>query len=432
MSSRRSARRWILSLLAIAALVALWICSLFLRAHRILDHHRQETRTFLGTFPAAAADRPAIFDPSESGEAWALEMDALHRFDDQYPVGDDPPSFHRFVSFEGATFTLEDGDEKMERVERANLLLDQLRRAFRRTLVLPTKRPGWSTSIGIAELVSTLRHSATLRHAEGNDLAAMERLVLSWGLAQDLARHGDRDPRDKLWHAEAHGALVAKTVLESHSLSARDLETVAVWLDRLAKARPPLSRAIEVDDALERSFIADPDAAPGIFISDAIRPPEPTWREFWSSTIHDAKRVLTIARAAEGIRGVEALPTWERAAAACRRLEAMELSACDPWELPDELSFRLEARTQTYMAMLRLAVAVAWYDAEHDGFPVGMDVLVPRYLRTLEPCPSTGRPFLHENGLIWFEYAPDPSADAWDATVFSPSTAQWRIGRKPK
>jgi len=294
------------------------------------------------------------------------------------------------------------------------------------------KRPGWFTNYGMADLISTLRHSAALRHREGNDLGAMERLVLSWGLAQDLARHGDRAPHDKLWDAEMRGALAAKAVLESHSLSSRDLETVARWLDRLAKARPSLSRALEVDGALERSFIADPDSAPGIFISDALRAPEPTWRELWSSTLHDAKRVTTMAQTTQSLRGIDALPIWEREPAAIKKLEGIDPRICESWEVPDPLYFRLEARALTYMAMVRLAVAVAWYEVEHDAFPARLDALAPKYLGALERCPTSGRPFFYEKGLILIEYGADLPTETGDDTEFSPSTAHWRVGRKPK
>src|SRR6185503_5486564 len=96
MTPRRNALRWVLGLLAVPTLLALWIGSLFLRAHQILEHHRLETKAFLETFPDAVSERPAIFDPPEAGDAWALEVEVLRKFDENLPT-DDPPALHRFI-----------------------------------------------------------------------------------------------------------------------------------------------------------------------------------------------------------------------------------------------------------------------------------------------------------------------------------------------
>ena len=418
MTRRKAILRWLLAFLAIDLAAGLWIAALHDQADQILHEHQREAQAFLASFPAEITRRPAILDPAEPGNGWDLHQEALLHV--AGPRHEDPPSLRRFGLF-GMTTTVIEGDSDLrETAEPPEPHLEPLRAALRRTQVLPPRRPGWNTNTSILTLVAGLRDAAELLHRKGNDVAAMERLVLSWGAAQDMARVGDRDHRDTLWKAEQKGALVARAILESHSLTARELETVALRLDRLAEARPAIFRSLAVDDALERTFLTDRGFAAALGSADGFRPLPPTWRELWSTSLHEARQATTIARATSALLALEPLPPWEREEAARQRLESMDPGVCQPWQVPQETCFRWDAEALTCMALVRLAAAVAWYHSEHDAFPRDLDALVPKYLPSVPLCPLTGRSFFRDQDRIGVKSAPEGSP------------LVWRIGRKPR
>ena len=414
MTRRKALLRWLIAFLAIDLAAGLWIAALYYQAHQILQEHQRESQIFLASFPAELTRRPAILDPAEPGNGWDLHQDAL--FELVGPRHEDPPSLRRFGLF-GMTTTVIEGDPVSTDVpDPPEPHLEPLRAALRRSQVLPVKRPGWNTNTALLTLVSGLRDTAALQLRKGHDFAAMEHLVLAWGAAQDYARLGDRDHQDTLWQAEQRGALLARTLLSSHALTARELETVARRLDRLAEARPAIFRSLAVDDALERALISDRGFATALGDAESFLPKTPGWRDLWSTPLRDARRLTTIARVSKAFLALESLPPWEREDAARRKLESIDPRACHPWELPEPARFRSDAESLTHMTLVRLAVALAWYESEHDSFPLDLNALVPRYLPLVPRCPLTGGPLHLDHGRVWFAAPPGDPTSTWEIT----------------
>lgn len=401
MAGSKRPLKWILAVVAvIAALVGLTIGRTFIRAQRLLEEQLRETKAVLETFPPETTGRPAIFDPPEPGNAWDLEMEALHLLDPDPILTEDPPAWHRFPFLTRLPFEPNEPEELARRLAAAEPHLDLLRRALRRVDVTPAKRPGTFTHMSLQTSMRLLLTAASEARAKGKDLAAAERLVMALGCAQDVARHGDLEHRKDLWDVEAQGALLARDILEAHSFSAEDLASFARWLDRLAQARPPIARTILVDSALERRFAVDLSFSGAIHISDGLTSTVPTWRELWSTTLHSAKRAAALTQAARALDGFDAVPTWQREDLARRRLEELRSEVSQSWELPSEKSYQCDAVTQMYMTLLRVGVALAWHEVERGNFPETLSALLPRYLPAVPVCPYTGHALLYERGRI--------------------------------
>jgi hypothetical protein len=437
MGLRRQTVRWILAGLVALVAAGTWIGLLILRAHRTLQEHRREVRAYRETISPAASDRSPIFDPPEPGNAWELERQALQRINDDLLQTDDVPSRSRMDTLNGPVFVLDEPEEMTRQLQQAEPHFELLRAALRRRHVVPDHRPGWVTDRWTGEVLELLRHSAGLHHDRQEDFAAFERLVLSIALAQDVARHGDDQHRSTLWRAETQAAARARRILEAHALSVQELEIIARWLDRLASARPPLALTIFADDAVERSMLVDPEFVTAVFISAVDPTVEPTWRELWSPTLHAAKRASALAQAARRFARIDALPPWDRMDEARRVSESLDLKLCGAWAIPDQEFFQWEVRGLTVLAHLRLGIALAWYEREHEAFPAALGSLVPRYLPAVPLCPRTGRSIHYEQGRFWIDLAPDLVGVEGDDTAsfgkaMDAGTASWKIGRRPK
>jgi hypothetical protein len=53
------------------------------------------------------------------------------------------------------------------------------------------------------------------------------------------------------------------------------------------------------------------------------------------------------------------------------------------------------------LTLLRVATAVAWYQAEKGVFPATLEELVPKYLPRVPVCPLTGMPLGYRPGCVW-------------------------------
>jgi hypothetical protein len=431
MASRRKRLLLILLPLLLLAGPAALIGSLFLQARRTLDAHALQSRAVLESFPAEFSGRPAIFDPPETGDAWDLELQALARISGKTIDPNDHPLRHRFVGFEAWTLSEPAIRRRARRHDTSEPVLDLLRSALRRRSATPGHRPGWGLDHMADDAIEALRDTYAELHFRGRDLDAFERLILGVGLAQDLARHGDMLHRSTLWVTEVQAAFRAKDILEAHVLTPHELELVATWLDRLSAARPPLSRTMAIENALERVCTGEPTYP--VVIQDPVlqSSPTPTWRELRSPLIRDAKKVTILARIAADLEGFQALPPWEREAAVKKRLDAMDLGTCQSWQVPQPIHYQYEARALTWMTMLRVAVAVAWYESERGKLPATLQDLVPRHLPAVPPCPLTGRPVHLERDALRFDLPADEKPEI-ETTAFIAVTATWRIARKKK
>ena len=404
----------------------------FVRAKGLLTEHLQEARRILETFPEETQRRPAIFEPEEPGNAWELEAKALDLLEPFGPLKEDPPHLHRLVGIFDTVSAPVEPEEMARVIVAAEPSFDLVRQALHRVRVTPQRRPGGFTHSSAGNAFSLLLTSASRAHEHGNDLFAAERLVLVLGWAGDVARHGDLEHYELLWEVEREGARVARDILGSHAFSGSDLETVSRWLDRLAAARPSLFQAIRVDSALERMFVIDPAFEAAVFVSDGLGPTKPAWRDLWCPTLHDARRVSALARAVRAHEGLAGLPPWKRQEAARVRLDALDLRACQSRELPREDLYFWDALARTCMDLLRIGVAVAWYEVEQGRFPERLESLVPRYLPSIGMCPLTGRPFVHESGGIRVDAASIKNPFDEEKDAFPAGYSCWSVRRKSR
>jgi hypothetical protein len=60
-----------------------------------------------------------------------------------------------------------------------------------------------------------------------------------------------------------------------------------------------------------------------------------------------------------------------------------------------------EIFTRLNFTLFRVALALAWYQAEKGEFPGKLEDLVPRYLQKVSTCPFTGTALGYAPGKVW-------------------------------
>src|SRR6185503_6602809 len=104
------------------------------------------------------------------------------------------------------------------------------------------------------------------------------------------------------------------------------------------------------------------------------------------------------------LQAISRLPFRERATALDRFLEIGPESGqlrttrrklpLERWDLNNDAGSRRQRD------LIRVATAIAWFEAETGAPPATLADLVPRYLPALTPDPTTGKPFDYRESLL--------------------------------
>lgn len=402
---RRRAWLWVLGTLGVILLALggiVW--DVHRRAEAVLEAHRKEAQGLAARFRSRDFRRPPLDGEGVDGNAW--ELYAAHL-----------PSF--VLPAEEETEIPEvDGTWEPERRPDDEVLdvlyliyaprIEGLREALRRKEVDPRfayeqgmslDAPLISPSIVAAKVLAggMAHHHRMGRGGEALDLAA-----LGLGLAQDQ-------------RPAVLGLLVRiviegiigenlQTLLADHRLSAGDLERFAGKLDRLDAARPTPAAAWDEEDLFLRFNLASPGLPEAVRAMKFMRPENPDWRQLWSWKIAQAQALSKVSGCIEEGRRLLTLPTPTRVVEATR-LERQWENETTPLlrnslvNLPR--AFRKDVESLTLRILLRVSVALAWYEAERGEFPLTLRDLVPRHLPRVVPCPYSGLPLGYKGGAVW-------------------------------
>lgn len=217
-------------------------------------------------------------------------------------------------------------------------------------------------------------------HARGRSAEAFDALLLSLGLARDVAWADGDFCFLRLREIEAMEA--AEKLLDGHTLTAADLEAILARWDRLERSRPALGDDIDVQDSGLRSF-----ALKAATTGDAGvlgRPGPPTWRTGWSWTITRAAYLADLEEHHERLRDIARRPWPERVPAAKAYLRST-LGRFDDTSNNAGAAIFHETEAAAQRQLIHAALLVARYEAEHGRRP---DAVPGNPL-----APDTGKPY---------------------------------------
>jgi hypothetical protein len=158
-------------------------------------------------------------------------------------------------------------------------------------------------------------------------------------------------------------------------------------------------------------------------------PPDPSWRQLYSKRIWLAGLLGGLQAAAKALESVDEIPLHERAEASRRILEPFKASFPVAEELFGVLACsEFESTARLDMALFRLAVGVAWFEAEEGKPPARLEDLVPRHVPAISPCPYTGRPFEYEPGKVRSRV--NEKARGSPFQTLDDESATWTVRRK--
>jgi hypothetical protein len=406
---KRRAWKLVLGLLAGAGLAFFGVVlSAHRRADEVFARHDALVKEAIESIRARPAGRPTLDEPSIAGNGWAAYLDAITGIaaipdadGDEIPAIKGEPDFIPDREKLGAVF------------EKYAPLIDELRKSNHHDRFVPkydyeqgldAPMPNISEAIRAAKYLSGL---AEYLHEEGQDGPALEALALGLALGHDTGRSGPIVNHLILMVCESIEAWGVRDLLAGHSLQASDLESFARKLDRLWDARPSVSDSFAVEDAMMRRTIIEVGKG-GLsklplngVNNDWIKK---SWRYFFSNRLALAGALGELEEAFRQARAVSGLAPHLRASAMQRDADRVMASRNPIVLILYPAVSRIYARdafSQMEFTLMRVATAIAWFEAERGQAPERLADLVPRYLPRIPVCPLTGQPLGYRDGAVW-------------------------------
>ena len=232
----------------------------------------------------------------------------------------------------------------------------------------------------------------------------MDIVILLFEVPRDEGRYGGLHSAWLGLNAESNGFQRAREIFSNHSLSAESLRGVASSLDRLGRTSEAFKRSLELELAIYKQ---DLSRGPADWWG-AVKLPSRTWWDEWrlfgSKRLQRAEAIVRLNAAYK--RGIELLESPSKG-----RLDRMdELQAefqRDPsWVVrcaAQGCTFngRRDAMNGARWILLRVATAMALYQAVRGESPASLSDLVPGYLPSIPRCPLTGDPLGFSPGKVW-------------------------------
>ena len=237
---------------------------------------------------------------------------------------------------------------------------------------------------------------------EGRDAEALRWTAALAGLIQDYRIGLDLGAQEVTY--EVWAFMEWNTVLASHSLSAKECEELCGLLDRLEGLRVSM-----IDRIRAECFLRREDAVDYANGSDDLSPwpDDPGWKHLWSRRLLACDAVGQINSDEAALARICGLPLHERETAMDRfetslpkkRLSLQKKS--HGFQAPCDAShFRDDTCLREFHQTARLSTALAWYESERGKPPATLQDLVPRYVSTVSPRPTTGTPPVYKDGVL--------------------------------
>jgi len=411
---KRKAWKLVLGLLGgMAIILGLLVGDAHRRASAVLDRTRAELEKEVAAFRSRDHSRKSIFLETTDGNAWDHYAPALK------VIGDLPNDIADLVpEIQGVNDALEEpspDDHALHTLFREHAstlaafekgarcrIADAPRFAFRADAEIPYL----SEPIRAARfLAGAVRHL----HRMGADREAVPLVLGGMAFGQDYGRSG------LLLHtlvaSVVDGILVSslRDVLEDYSLPAADFSALAAGLDRLEASRPDALDCWEGEVLYMRSSLLEGPWASffrtfSIGLQPTTKPQRPSWRFLFSERITRAHALNHVPELFAGLPDLRPLPPWQRPASApdpvpeVLRLKNPLLAVLTP---AVRRPLENDARSQLGRTLLRVAVSIAWFEAEKGRSPDRLEDLVPGYLPRVPVCPVTGLPLRYKGGKLW-------------------------------
>ncbi|HEX7899744.1 MAG TPA: hypothetical protein VF950_18390 [Planctomycetota bacterium] len=366
---------------AVAGAVLFW--DVQRRAAESIEAHRREVDATFSQGQDQRRGRPPVFDPPAPGNAWDAYAAALKEIHDS-------PGNQAYILSNNLKL-----DDPAEELAAQQGVLDRLRAAFRQPAT-PSTDPEKFTehTLGILRYLTEIAERLA---ANGRDRASMDVLIVVFALGQDYIRFGTEEFASQSFLFLTFGAMAGLRALDGHGLGSADLDVLCASFDQLAPTRPTLSQTIEWG-RLEWKRVTLSQALP-----DEALLKERTWKDFGSRTLFHA-RVLSeidahhLANAEWGRR-----PSWERVKPNPRALETCAAAAeyfNTHFCCVSDLDYHKEVDALEHLALLRIAMALAWHEAEKGKPAASLQALLPRYLKEVPVSPLDGKPFGYADGVL--------------------------------
>lgn len=252
--------------------------------------------------------------------------------------------------------------------------------------------------------VKYLAGEADHLHSKGRDREALDRLFLAIGLSQDTGRGGPIINMLIQYIGQAISAEAARTILAEHALSVKDLERAASVLDRLQASRPSPADGIEVEGVTNRRtlvLLAKEGSFPQLSV-----PAFASWRYLFSVRLMAVAALDEMKDLFEEFRKIAALPSHTQVAAAESLVASRVMDSSNPLVqvMVPALGkvFMVKNKPLLDFSLLRVATAIAWYEAEKGAYPAKLEDLAPRYISKVPDCPYSGTPLRYDGaGKVW-------------------------------
>jgi hypothetical protein len=407
---KRRAWTWIVGIVAsMAGLSVYLVLHAHQRASEAFERHDLEVASNIAAIRARPQPvRTPLFGDPLPGNGWPVFRNALNAIR-SIPDAD----AEQIPEVSGEAISPDAKlDEKLEALFTKHApSLELLRSALRYSRMDPAYvyEDGLSVDFGGVELIRGSRFivgAITHHHRMGRDSQAIDLLLQVLAMGQEASRQGALISGLLEIISEEVAIDGSKTILESHAFSAPDLERLVASLDALWKTRPDFLDVLAVEDAIARRTLVmmgktGQDSAgftlQGFWVGR-------NWRYLFSRRLAYAGTLSTLARYFKDMEDLRTIPAHARQAAALK-IEQAVLNVPNPvvqmWRPGIAKALMRDAVAQMHWTLMRVATAMAWYEAEKGAPAPSLRDLVPRYLASIPVCPLSGKPLGYAPGKVW-------------------------------
>jgi hypothetical protein len=369
------------------------------RAVLVIERHEREIAVRSAQLRALPTARPVVLGEPEDGNAWELYRQAFAGL--QQMTSNEADAIPELSSVREDDTPL-DEDAISAIVAKYGPELDFLRRAVCRREVDPDAEEDGSLTSHLAasdsiRAMKFMAGAARHYHRRGDDQEAMELALVGLAMAQDLSRGASLVGVAYQSVGESIACYTAYDVLGGHNLGERQLEGLAKRLDGLLAGRPSFVDALPREELFVRSILLR--SARG-----ELPLASPAWRQLWSESILAAQALHSVGVYFGAARGWADLSPYDRIEAAAVLTEQASRRGNPGVEsVLGSLKnmARRDATSLMEIRLLRLAVGIAWFEAERGRPPGSLAELVPRHVPVVETCPLSGMPLGYVSGRVW-------------------------------
>jgi hypothetical protein len=390
-----------------------YVAFAFARAKGKIERHTRYVADAAAALPIRETQRPVAIGEPVYGDAWnhydqAFKIAAwMHGNSDWIqvwklqhdPAYDDTPA----------------DDEAQPRILAwAREVLGPLREGVRRTHVSPGFKlhsSDYSSRIENAGPALTIISTLILReHEAGNDPAALDLAALILAAGQDLERNGTVQGAAERNRVEFEVLGFCRKIFESWNAAPAQLQRFAAQLDALDGTRERQRDCWLNDDLDHRNSIL---VAVEFSYPFQDRPMKPGWRYLYSERIMRAQALNvceSVYRRLFDAADLDAHGRWlfsreieeelrdHPNPVVCNYLN-FERGVSKKFTIPDQQDG--EVRCLSQRALLRIATALAWYEAENGKPAETLEALVPKQLAKIPTCAFSGQPFQYAPRRVW-------------------------------